>query len=118
MGAVRQRYGFFKVLEVDGGRLDVCSPVDERSDLHQFGLLAEQEPVRIGHIEDVQLRQPNDARPLPVVKTERVVPQLEILRENGGRLMRGSRFLNRNLGAYLEQEVVEPWYGGEQHAGN
>lgn len=54
-------------------------PVDERADFHQLRLLSEQKTVRIGDVENVQLRQSNHTRSLPVMKTERVVPQLEIL---------------------------------------
>lgn len=43
------------------------SPVDKGSNLLQLGLLAAEEPVRIGHIVYVDLGQSYNPGPLPVV---------------------------------------------------
>lgn len=45
----------------------VYTPVDKRTHLLQLGLLAAEEAIRIGHIVDVDLGQPNDAGSLPIM---------------------------------------------------
>lgn len=79
-------------------------PVDERADFHQLRFLTEQKPVRIGDVENVQLREANHARPLPVMKTERVVPQLEILEVGVDKYGAARQFVGDS--SYLNKKVV------------
>lgn len=51
------------------------SPVDKGTDFLQLGLLAAEEAIRVGHVVDVELGQPDDAGPLPIVVAQRIIPQ-------------------------------------------
>jgi len=82
------------VVEPNVHLLHVLS-VDEGSHLLQARFLAlVEEAFWVGHVEDEDLGEPEDTRPLPVVVTESAVPQPQVLKD----------------------EVVEPRDGGEDDA--
>lgn len=75
------------VVELDVDLLHVLA-VHEWTNFSESRLLAGQEPVRIRHVEDVDFGETHHARLLPILETDGVVPQPQVLQ--GCRVTQGT----------------------------